>query len=238
MISLPVDLREFGRQSAVQGLSGDEGRALHHFLSETFGKGAIQPFRLMPGRHGSKQATLYGYTTTSQTALREAMQTAPPELENMLSPSHLSIKTMPEHWSEGRRLAFDVRIRPVRRLKKPIGNFTRIGAEIDAWLLACLHRHPNAQSEDCGEQISRVEVYSTWLEERLAGAAHLESVKLARFKRTKAIRNGASEGPDATLHGELIISDAGAFAEKLSRGIGRHRAYGYGMLLLRPAVTS
>ena len=36
------------------------------------------------------------------------------------------------------------------------------------------------------------------------------------------------------MRGILTITDPIAFAELLKRGVGRHRAYGYGMLLLRP----
>ena len=234
MISLPINLAELRRQSAIQGLIDDEGRALHHFLSETFGKGAIQPFRLMPGRRGAGHATLYGYTTVAELALQKAAETAAPELEALLQPSCLSFKTMPQIWTSGRRLSFDVRIRPVRRLRKPIGNFRKVGAEIDAWFLASLNVHPDGPPRERADRLRRDDVYVDWLAERLEGAAYLHSVRLARFERTGSRRNGMSPGPDATLHGELAITDGSLFARKLSRGIGRHKAYGYGMLLLRP----
>ena len=37
------------------------------------------------------------------------------------------------------------------------------------------------------------------------------------------------------MQGILTVTDSAAFAALLARGVGRHRAYGYGMLLLRPA---
>jgi hypothetical protein len=43
------------------------------------------------------------------------------------------------------------------------------------------------------------------------------------------------EGPDAILRGEFVVKDPASFAAVLTNGVGRHRAYGYGMLLLRPA---
>ena len=45
-----------------------------------------------------------------------------------------------------------------------------------------------------------------------------------------------SEGPDAVLAGVLEVTDGEAFAALLRRGVGRHRAFGFGMLLLRPAA--
>jgi CRISPR system Cascade subunit CasE len=40
--------------------------------------------------------------------------------------------------------------------------------------------------------------------------------------------------PQALVKGVLNIADSDAFNRLLARGIGRHRAFGYGMLLLRP----
>ena len=53
--------------------------------------------------------------------------------------------------------------------------------------------------------------------------------------RSAGLRGGYSEGPDALMRGVLEITDGPAFAQLLAGGVGRHRAYGYGMLLLRPA---
>ena len=83
---------------------------------------------------------------------------------------------------------------------------------------------------------SRELVYADWLAERLGGAATLEpGVRLAHFLRRRAARTGmAPEGPDVTLQGNLIVSDPVRFHQILANGLGRHKAYGYGMLLLRP----
>ena len=87
----------------------------------------------------------------------------------------------------------------------------------------------------------REEVYREWLSVRLdrkGGASlDLEQTKLVSFQRTRAVRKlhtRHSEGPDAVLRGILTVTDPDAFAKLLADGVGRHRAYGYGMLLLRP----
>ena len=67
----------------------------------------------------------------------------------------------------------------------------------------------------------------------------MSKTKLVSFQRTRAVRKRHarySEGPDAVMRGILTITDSDAFSELLAHGIGRHRAYGYGMLLLRPAT--
>jgi CRISPR system Cascade subunit CasE len=43
------------------------------------------------------------------------------------------------------------------------------------------------------------------------------------------------ERPVARITGTLQVETADAFAHLIARGIGRHRAFGFGMLLLRPA---
>lgn len=45
------------------------------------------------------------------------------------------------------------------------------------------------------------------------------------------------QGPDAVFTGVLQVQDPTAFAALVARGIGRHRAFGFGMLLLKPAAT-
>jgi CRISPR system Cascade subunit CasE len=56
-----------------------------------------------------------------------------------------------------------------------------------------------------------------------------------RISRTRVARGDRGpEGPDATIHGTLTVTDPGVFTKFLARGVARHRAYGYGMLLLHP----
>lgn len=264
MVSLPVALEGFRRWMAGRGLAADEGRALHHLLSESFGKGVLQPFRLMVGKD-ARQATLYAYTQADQTALRQtASETGMPDALALIDLSDLRTKPMPDVWKEGRRFAFDVRVRPVRRLLKPLeapprsmGDAAaggaaakpfRKGAEVDAFLVAALRDAADGESgapdappgESPGEPttrepMTREAVYRRWLTERLAGAARLDGASLARMERTRIARTKTAEGPDAVFHGELTVTDGDAFARMLAKGVGRHTAYGYGMLLLRPA---
>lgn len=232
LISLPLELRPFRQWAGARKFGTDEGRALHHLLGETFGKGALQPFRLMVAP-GARTGTLYAYTLSDQDSLQQtARETGLPDALHVCNPDRLSIKTMPERWTEGRRLAFDLRARPVRRLLKPAGKFAK-GAEVDAFLLEVFRLPDDPPAQD---GIDRETVYRNWLAKRLAGAAMLKQVRSARLERSVVQRGNKSlEGPDVTFHGELVITDATAFAKTLAAGVGRHTAYGYGMLLLRPA---
>lgn len=262
LASIPIDLREFRRIAALRTHARDEGRASHHLLSEAFGKGVLQPFRLMHAPKGNG-ATLYAYTETPEEVLREHLELAAPELLNALGAAHLALREMPKVWREGRRLAFDVRVRPVRRLLKPLEGWSREenrrhlkgedlrgpmkkGSEVDAFLIARLRQFPEGLPEDAQTgEFSRESVYLDWLAERFEGAAVLDrqATRMTRFARDRVQRragNGKeaiSEGPDATFHGELTVKDGQAFQKLLISGVGRHTAFGFGMLLLRPGGT-
>jgi CRISPR system Cascade subunit CasE len=116
------------------------------------------------------------------------------------------------------------------------------GAEVDAFQLAALRDHADDPDGMTAAGRTREAVYSDWLAERLRGAATLEDARLAAFLRTRAMRPGRGserraarvEGPDAVIQGTLAVEDPEAFAVRLAQGVGRHLAWGYGMLLLRP----
>ena len=222
----------------------DEGRALHHLLVESFGAGVLSPFRLLVAPR-SMQGHLYAYSRSDQVMLRDAAQTyALPEVASVCDWTHLDAKPLPESWRSGRRVGFEVRIKPVSRIASPLPNSSGAafakGAELDAFLIEALRRFPQTNGEHEQQMTlagrSRQAVYVDWLAERLRGTATLEQdVRLAHFQRHRAARKDfAPEGPDATLHGNLVIVDPARFQELLAKGVGRHKAYGFGMLLLRP----
>jgi CRISPR system Cascade subunit CasE len=90
-------------------------------------------------------------------------------------------------------------------------------------------------------------VYVEWLGNQLSkdGATKIatNTIDLIGFQRIRSQRlahtaNGTKrlivERPDALFSGELTIGNPDAFVHLMARGIGRHRAFGFGMLLLRP----
>ena len=246
LIRIPLAVSALARWAGERGwlpghnVAFDEGRALHHLVDEAFGPGVLRPFRLLvPPRSG--EGNLYSYSRQDHDQLRSALQRyALPDHLAVLRPERLTSKTMPRDWSVGQRLGFDVCVRPVRRLHKdlvtPAGKFLR-GAELDAFLSEALHRYPNSREGMAAAQRSREQVYLDWLIERLAPAAEVDrqASRLVRFQRTRVSRGErAHEGPDAVFHGTLTVTEPHAFSDLLARGVGRHRAYGYGMLLLRP----
>jgi CRISPR system Cascade subunit CasE len=88
-----------------------------------------------------------------------------------------------------------------------------------------------------------------WLVEQFSvrQAAKLLDARMTRFQLSDVLRrtqvgDGSSGerkrrqvgGPDAVFSGHLQIDDPVAFAALVARGVGRHRAFGFGMLLLKP----
>ena len=245
MVRATIDVSALARWAWDRGWAGggrrlgyDEGRALHHLVDEVFGPGALRPFRLLvPPR--SRTGTLYGYASADAPALRDvAGALAKPDHLTVLTLERLDSRFMPDVWRVGRRLGFDVRVRPVQRLRDALSTSTGnmpAGAEVDAFLREALRSHPEAPDGMERSGRTREAVYLDWIAQRLAPAARLDpdSSRLVRFRRTRVSRGGTSvEGPDAIVHGTMTVVDREAFASLLRQGIGRHRAYGYGMLLL------
>ncbi len=249
LIRVPVAMNHLARCAGERGwlrhrgsVAGfDEGRALHHLLDETFGPGVLRPFRLLVAVRQAA-GNLYSYCETDGESLREdARVHALPEHLSVLKLDRLESKAMPGAWGVGRRLGFDVRVRPVRRLKNDLLDSRtafRKGAELDAFRVEALRSYPDNPGGMEQDGQTREAVYLDWLAERLKPAAEIdrEATRMVRFQRLRVSRgNGGPEGPDATFHGVLTVTDADRFEMLLAKGVGRHRAYGYGMLLLRPA---
>ncbi|AWB20870.1 type I-E CRISPR-associated protein Cas6/Cse3/CasE [Methylobacterium currus] len=235
---------------AAQG-PDDLGYALHAILAAAFGAQAPKPFVLLdpPRRHARPGADpapqLLGYTTGDVAGLRDhAAAFADPEVAEALDLDGLAAKAMPARFSAGTRLGFRTRIRPtVRRDRDGDRARTR---EQDAYLAAL------DPYEGQPAPFSRGEVYRDWLARHLAaGGAELEMASLDAFRLGRGLRRGrdrelrqipsssptmkgAAGHPDATVTGVLAVRDPEAFAALLARGVGRHRAFGFGMLLLRP----
>ena len=168
-------------------------------------------------------------------------------LLNDVFPASPQLRAMPEAWRAGARYGFDVRARPVvrfgaRRKAERAGaqaaqapeNWWARAGEVDAWIAA---RTRAGGAPD----LTREAAYGAWLAVRLQGAATLEAVDLVQFRRVRARRSthgrpgrAGVEGPEAIFAGALVVNDPEAFGRLLARGVGRHAAFGYGMLLLAP----
>lgn len=214
----------------------DLGYATHAWLSAVFGMLAPKPFRLMIDSRNLKPPKLLGYSShTAERLILHARSYAEPfALAVCNLDQDLADAEMPssEQRSSNRRLGFEV-------LTCPVARKSRKGTERDLFLQRLDIVRPN-------EALSREQIYHDWLVEQTVGACTIESVELAGFRLVRQLRRGKRSPeanrkmtpivrPQALLRGGLRVTDAEAFSQLLGRGIGPHRSFGYGMLLLRPA---
>jgi CRISPR system Cascade subunit CasE len=246
MLRLVLDAARVAREAVYQRLSlrhEDLGYLLHSYLSNLFGSATVQPFRELRGR--TKWLPVVGYTKSGREDLiRYAADFADPARYAACDWDSFAVKPLPTDWRTGRSLSFELRACPVVRLssEKEIpgrGGESlryRAGAEIDAW------EHTRFFGKDKEPEINREKAYSIWLRKRLGEGASLESMTLRSFRRLRLSRRDHGsprkarilERPEAILHGRITIGDPGEFQNLLATGVGRHRAFGFGMLLLRP----
>jgi CRISPR system Cascade subunit CasE len=208
------------------GLDGEDegfGYALHVWLAAMFGVHAPKPFRFF-----DNDGELLGYTEADAEALLDhARAFAPPHAFAALAPEHLATKAMPAYWRDGQRLRIDVLACPVSR---------KDGNEKDVYLRAL---------DRLGDQAPRrSEVYVEWFRRQWGDVVEFDDLELIGFSRGQLLRrpmvNGhrksrSIERPQASFRAIVRIADGEAFGTTLARGIGRHRAFGFGMVLLRPA---
>lgn len=227
-------LFEFARRRGLKTWELDLGYAVHCALRELFGDDAPQPFSLAPST-GPIQPVL-GYGSIDAARLRESAQLkADPWLwEHLVDWNNFASKPMPSSWQTGQRLAFSVRAMPVSRAAKEHEHHAK-GKEVDVFLLACRKQ---------ADKPDREAVYREWFLAQVTrhGGATVEHVRVARCQIDRVSRKHHAEDqrktlggrPDVTFEGTLTVTDPVAFNALLARGVGRHRAFGFGMLLVRP----
>lgn len=237
MIDLPLDSAALIRFAWRQGHPGgcsrtdeDYGYAAHAWLAAALGAHTPRPFRLIETLGGLR---LLGYSAADiATLIQHARNFALPDALAVCDWSAAAGKEMPTRWTAGRRLGFEVRICPVIRGER----------ERDVYLVEV-----DQARTGCREPASRADIYAGWLQAQLqlGGAAQpvAETANLIGFRRVRTMRQSRAgkdarhqgvERPDALMTGELLVGNPDAFAKLLARGIGRHRAFGFGMLMLRP----
>ncbi len=227
----PVALTHWATRKHWLSPDGDFGYALHALLAEAFDGHPPTPFRYMDGQG------LLAYSDAGEDDLYRRIAAAPPETRKVLGLERLRLRPFPAEWPNGKRLGFEARVRPIIR--------TKAGKERD------IYQYRMEQRPDGSQELkpSREAIYREWLEQRLSAdnAAVLVGAEMHGFALSQVVRRPQKRadenkrkpkgvtGPDALFRGELEVGDPAAFTRLISHGLGRHRAFGYGMLLLRPA---
>ncbi|MDR3518477.1 MAG: type I-E CRISPR-associated protein Cas6/Cse3/CasE [Azospirillaceae bacterium] len=255
MVQLPLDNRRLAAFAASQSLSadltrGDGGYVGHALLTALFGAMAPQPFAIRPRAGTPGAIDLLAYSHHPLEALRATAElTALPVPLAAIDWVDAADKRMPLPLPAGMALGFQVRACPTIRMARGATR-KHPGAEVDAFLAAIDQAEAEAAAAGTDDTerpfVDRQAVYGQWLTTRIPGAA-VTAVRLAGFRHSDISRRGTGpkesprplisiQKPDALFEGLLTVTDSALFAATVARGVGRHRAFGFGMLLLRPVA--
>jgi len=234
LVSTP-GLMELGRRRRLPLRDTDIGYLVHCFLGELCGDDAPGPFAVS-GSHGRFTEILAYTERTADEHRRYADSFAEPNVHAGCDWDRFDQKRLPSDWPARTRLGFRVRVCPVVRTASD-GPKRRKGAEVDAFLARCSKAAEN-------DVIEREAVYREWFEGQVNrhGGASLLRLGIDSFKLDRVVRRSqgntrksvVGQRPDVTMTGIFEVTDSSQFTALLRRGIGRHRAFGFGMLLLLP----
>lgn len=225
LLRIPLHAPPLLRFAAEHGITQEDetlGYTLHAWLAALFGDGSPKPFRYIDRRGEVLAYSLH----PAADLLERARAFAPPQAWAALDADGVASKPLPAHWRIDTRLHLEVLTCPV----------TRKGHEEKDLYLRALDRLGEATPP-------RGEVYCAWFARQWEGAVRLEQVELigmsARSRLLRRARNGQNrltvvERPQALFGAEAVVVDSERFAHLLARGIGRHRAFGFGMILVAP----
>jgi CRISPR system Cascade subunit CasE len=217
----------------------DDGYLCHCIVRELWQERAPVPFVLRPS---GRTVDLWGYSNCDAGVLADhARAFGDPALVSAITDlDGVASRTMPQ-FQPGRRLGFLLRACPVVRLAAA-KNGHAAGAEVDAFLAQCF-----AASKDVS--ISREQVYREWIAARInrpdTTGVTLGLVRIAAMSRERLVRRTQGserqvrrlERPDVRFEGDVVIVDGERFHHWLAHGVGRHRAFGFGALILVPPGT-
>ena len=241
LVKVPFRLDGLVRIARQRGLPTrqlDEGYLAHAILRELWQEAAPAPFDL---RSNGRRTDAWGYSDQNAEQLRQhAADFGDPSLLDAIESGIESIVSKPvPKFPAGKSVGFQVRLCPITRLANGRGG--RRGREVDAYLARCWSRETDTE-------VSREQVYMEWLAERLTqerSGARISRLSVESYTSERLVRRTQPgpdggrtahtlERPDVRMTGEVVVADAERFRATLRRGIGRHRAFGFGMLLLVP----
>jgi CRISPR system Cascade subunit CasE len=201
----------------------DVGYLAHGYLVAAFGEHAPRPFLVGATKGGC--VPLEGYAPVSGEQLQSHVDLfADAEAASIIVPGTLRTKRLPspDQWPE--YVGFSVRVNPV----------VRNGHDRD-WFLVAREKNPG---------VTRDEAYTEWFNvqlEKSKSGVELVRATLDTWEILRACRpNGNREDilthtPVAQMSGILKLPPDRANLGILTDGFGRGKAFGFGMLQLRPA---
>ena len=231
LMKADINLRNMARWAAEENHS-DPDRTAHCLLTESFGpEDAPRPFLIKATEeYGNLQGTLLAYTRMTVEGLQELAERHQRLAHaSVLDPETIKAVRTPTQWEEGQTLEFEIRTKPTKRSSsRQDGGH---GREQDFFLASPTNS-------------SRAETYCQWLARTMSRQGALladpttMTVRQLSLRRTKHQNNsGWHTAPDVTITGPATVINPQLMEQAIANGLGRHKGYGYGMLLLkRPTI--
>ena len=227
LMKADLNLPNMARWAAEERHS-DPDKTAHCLLMESFGpEAAPRPFVITVREgNGQPQGTLLTYTYRTAAELQQSADSHQRLAHAaVLDPDTIRTVRTPSEWGEGQTLEFEIRVRPVKRSSSRQGG--RNGHEQDFFL---------ASPADS----NRAETYCQWMAATMsrqgALSADPENMTVKRMALSRVRRQNASgwhTAPDVTITGTAKVINPKLMEQAIAKGLGRHKGFGYGMLLLR-----
>jgi CRISPR system Cascade subunit CasE len=205
----------------------DEAYLVHVWLCAAFGEDAMfKPW--VVESHSGSELHIMGYSVLDAKALRAVAETnTTSEVFDVTDWSSCQSRAIPHELSPGTRVRIRARVCPTKRTTN---------GEKDAFLLAI-------EGKPRDHYVDREVIYADWMQDavtRFCGG-HLSDVRMTSFRLATLFRRvqGAVRKstmprlPEATMEATLTVGEKG-IGELFSRGLGRHRSFGLGMVRVIP----
>lgn len=235
MIQLALSARQLlglSRALRLPSHLADMGYLAHCAMREAFAELAPAPFVIT--RESGDEVWIQGYSYGEwEQLLAYAQGVAPIDAYARCLMEKGASKPLPERFPDGVRLGFELRACPVKR--RTHGGRQQ---EVDAYQAACW-------SDPLAPAPVREVVYETWLRDRFERLEALELIdaQVSAFALRPLCRRTGKRGqgrrarrlmrPDVVFRGVVEVRDGTQVAALLAHGIGRHKAFGFGMLRVR-----
>jgi CRISPR system Cascade subunit CasE len=207
----------------------DDSLVLKTMLTEAFSGAVVRPWAIHSIR--GSQVMIVGYSDISADEANERRALALPSVQASVGEA---VSAELPKLQNGQSYRFSVQLVPTIRVTKKEGG-PRYG-ERDAFLA-------EVDRSDDGSGLTRDVAYQKYLTQRLPGA-EIGDCRLSGFRLRAFVRSGkggkpaSKTMPEAVLEGTLKVTDNAALVEVVTSGIGRQRAFGFGMLRLQPQRPS
>jgi CRISPR system Cascade subunit CasE len=231
-------VRDYATRRHLARHDADDGYVMHAALVAVFGESAPKPFALEHELDAVRLEARDPVVLLHSALTREQLEErADEEQGRMIDWRRSSTRVLPA-LPAGREVAFHARVAPVVRSRcgaaPAPGKARAKSTEMDAYLAA-------KQRSETGE-VNRVEVYREWLARCLGDTATVVAFELRDSRVERVVRRGyrgaehrevhALSLPLAVMRGVVRVEDEDGFRALVERGLGRHRAFGYGLMLV------